>query len=420
MLRTLRHPETGEVLDRALVTVYPDARTFTGEPMVEISTHGGWLVPAAVLDAMLAAGARSALPGEFTRRAVVHGRIDLLQAEAIGDLVDARSTATRRTALRQLDGGLSERVLSLRDGIIGIEALIAYEIDFPEEDDGPVPAERVRASCVQTLDELDRLLATAEAGELIREGALVVLAGAPNAGKSSLFNALLGEARAIVTDVPGTTRDALEAVLDTTPWPIRLVDTAGLRASADVVERLGVEVSERYMGAADLILACADSVVELETTIRHIRRASSAPILAVRTKRDLVPSRDDPAGVAAGGAHQLETERAGDVATAVCVSAHTGSGLHELLEEIGGALSTTAEAPVGDIPLLTRARHRRAVSSARSELARFMAVRESCEVPPTVAAVHLRAATAALEELIGSVDVEDVLDRVFATFCIGK
>ena len=346
VLRTLRHPTTGEVLDRALVTAHPDDNTYTGEPVVELSTHGGWLVPAAVLDAVLAAGARTALPGEFTRRAVVHGRMDLLQAEAIGDLIDARSTATRRAALRQMDGGLSDRIQALRERIIGIEALIAYEIDFPEEDDGPVPPERVLTACVDALDDLERLLATAHAGELIREGALVVLAGAPNTGKSSLFNALLGEARAIVTDVPGTTRDALEVVLDTAPWPIRLVDTAGLRQTSDIVERLGVEVSERYLGAADLILACAETPAALEPTVERIGRASPAPVLGVLTKHDLVADRDDSPGDLVPGSYQIEP---------VSVSAHAGTGLSELLGEIGCVLSRVADShPAAEAPLLTR------------------------------------------------------------------
>ena len=244
-LARCRHPRTGERLDQAVVTVYAAPRSFTGEPMVELSTHGGHLVPATVLAALLAAGARQALPGEFTRRAVLNGKLDLLQAEAVADLVDARSHAMQRAAIEQLDGGLSRRILALRDALLDLEALIAYDIDFPEEDEGPVSRERVARAIADARAAIEALLATAPAGELVRDGALVVIAGEPNAGKSSLFNALLGESRAIVTELPGTTLDALEAVVDTGRWPLRLVDTAGLREAGDIVERLGIEVSER-------------------------------------------------------------------------------------------------------------------------------------------------------------------------------
>src|SRR5918911_1402783 len=228
------HSPGGERLDQAVVTRYAGPRSFTGEDVVEITCHGGSVVPTSVVAALLEAGAREALPGEFTRRAVLNGKLDLLQAEAVGDLVDARSGLAHRTALAQLDGGLSRRVLALRSALLDLEALIAYDIDFPEEDDGPVAAGRILGAADHALRRLDALLAGADAGELLREGALVVIAGPPNVGKSSLFNALLGTARAIVTPVPGTTRDALEAVVDAGGWPVRLVDTAGLREAGDV------------------------------------------------------------------------------------------------------------------------------------------------------------------------------------------
>jgi tRNA modification GTPase len=253
---------------------------------VELCTHGGAAVPAAVLAALVRAGAREARPGEFTQRAVLNGKLDLVQAEAVGDLVDARSGAMRRAALAQLDGGLSRRVAALRDELVGLEALLAYDVDFPEEDDGPVPRGRVLAAAAALVAALDRLLATAPAGEAVREGATVVIAGPPNAGKSALFNALLGRARALVTSVPGTTRDAIEAVVDAGRWPLRLVDTAGLRETDDVVERLGIEVSERYLAEAELVLACGATDGELAHAVARVRALTAAPVLAVRTKAD--------------------------------------------------------------------------------------------------------------------------------------
>ena len=239
---------------------------------------------------------RHAGPGEFTRRALFNGKLDLLQAEAIGDLIDARSQPGRRAAIDQLDGGLSRRVTALRDALVTLEALIAYDIDFPEEDDGPVPRDRVLRAADDTVAQLEALLATARAGELVREGAVVVIAGAPNAGKSSLFNALLGRRRAIVTDVPGTTRDALEAVLDAGRWPLRLVDTAGLRDTDDAVERLGVQVSADYLGEADVVLACGDSAPAIAHVVHVVTPMTRGAVIRVRTKADLETGREGPAG----------------------------------------------------------------------------------------------------------------------------
>jgi len=231
-------PDRERILDQALVTLFVSPDSFTGEDLIEISGHGGHYVPALVMEVLISCGARQALPGEFTRRAVLNGKLDITQAEAIGDLVDARSDLMHRTALSQLDGGLSRRIAALRSQLISVEALIAYDIDFPEEDDGPIPRERISAEVELLLIGLDALLATVPLGEMIREGAVVVVAGLPNVGKSSLFNALLGQSRAIVTDIPGTTRDAIESFLETERWPLRLVDTAGLRDATDTVERI--------------------------------------------------------------------------------------------------------------------------------------------------------------------------------------
>ena len=232
-LRSITKGEGGDLLDRALVTAFPRPDSYTGEDMVEISCHGGWLVPRLILDACLAMGARLAEPGEFTRRAVLHGKMDLVQAEAVLDLIEGRSKAQHDAALFQVERGLSRRIAELREQLVTVEAYLAHHIDFPEEDEGPVTVDRVVDAAAGLREALEQLLETAPEGELLREGAVTVLAGPPNSGKSSLYNALLGEERAIVTDVPGTTRDALESVISIGGFPFRLVDTAGLRDSDD-------------------------------------------------------------------------------------------------------------------------------------------------------------------------------------------
>jgi tRNA modification GTPase len=230
-----------------------------------------------------------------------------------------------------------------------------------------------------------------------------VIAGAPNVGKSSLFNALIGRSRAIVTEIPGTTRDAIEAVIDSGRWPLRLVDTAGLRATQDTIEQIGIEVSERYLAGAQVVLACSDTDDRIEETARSVAEKSAAPVVKVRTKIDLVSKSDQIPG-----------------ADVVRVSAETGAGLPDLLAAIDRALDKQHGSVAPDTPILTRARHRHALELARSELRQFERAWEEKKLPATVASVHLRSAVGALEELIGAVDVEDVFDRVFSSFCVGK
>lgn len=415
-LVTHARDRSGIVLDQAIVVRYDAPASFTGEHAFELTTHGGVVVPTTVVAAILEHGARLALPGEFTRRAVLNGKLDILQAEATADLIAAGSRGAQRVALQQLDGGLSRRIAALREDVIGIEALIAYDIDFPEEDDGPISRERI----LHALDALEAgvraLLATARGGELVRDGALVVLAGAPNVGKSSLFNALLGRARAIVTPVPGTTRDALEAVVEAEPWPIRLVDTAGLRHTDDPVERLGIEMSESYLARADIVLCCGDTAGALRAAACAVRAAAAAsgnaaPIVLARTKSDL--------GETPAAAWQSITGELG-AAEYIGVSAETGAGVQQLLELLGDVLARDVGGLDLDAPVLTQARHLRAVDVALQELAAFRRAWTEESLPATIAAVHLHAAAASLHDLIGGIDPEQLLDEVFRRFCVGK
>jgi tRNA modification GTPase len=376
-------------VDDCLAACFPGPHSYTGDDLVEISTHGGFVVPAAALAALVAAGARPAEAGEFTRRAVLNGKMDLLQAEATADLIDAGSPAQRRRALHQLERGLSDRLAGLRAEILELEALIAYDIDFPEEDEGPVSPERVRAAWEVVRGRVSNLLQTAPEGERLREGALLVIAGPPNAGKSSLFNALLGSERAIVTEIPGTTRDAIEAHAVIEGFPFRLVDTAGLRDADERIEKLGIEVSKKYLAAADLVLYCE----ERDDPARDAFLARlNAPVVVVRTKADL------------GGAG---------------VSVVTGAGLADLRRRLAEVAFGQLLA-LGDVePVVTRARHRAALERALAELDAFWAARTG-GVDAAASATYLRGAVTALDDLIGAVTPEDVLDRVFAAFCVGK
>lgn len=401
-LAAVHDAPSGAVLDQAIVVLFAAPDSFTGEDTVELTLHGGPAISRAVLAALVRAGARLAEPGEFTRRALLNGRVDLLQAEAIGDLAEARTDAMRKLAIRQLDGGLTRRLSQLRERVIAVEALLAYEIDFPEEDDGPLDADRLLLACYELDEALRTLLATRPSAMIARDGATVVLAGAPNAGKSALFNALLGTARALVTEVPGTTRDAIEELLEFQGWPIRIVDTAGLRDAADTVEQLGIEMSTRYLARADLVLGCAEHATEFDALAAVIANWTNAPMVRVITKSD-VGEADVPPSV-----------------DAVVTSAITGEGLEPLLERIVVTLERAHRQMDGDDPVLTRVRHVEGLERARSELRAFVDAWQGEAIPAAVAAVHLRAVIHELDELIGAVTVEDVLARVFSTFCVGK
>jgi len=383
----------GRVIDRGLYTVFPAPASATGEDVVELSCHGGHVVPAQLVAALESAGARPAHPGEFTRRALLNGKLDLLQAEAVEDLIDAEAPAQAGAALRQLEGGLSGRIAALRRSLVELLAMLTYEVDFPGEDDGPIPRERLESKRAEVAGSIARLLATAPLADRVRSGALVVLTGPPNAGKSSLFNALLGSDRALVTEVPGTTRDAIEASAAFLGWPIRLVDTAGLAETSDRIEALGQAMSRRYIESADLVVECDDGRLERSA---GGRLGGSAARLKVHTKADLP-------GEASG----------------LPVSALTGLGLDVLRQAIVAQLFTHGAALADMEPMLTRERHRTALSRAQETLA-AAAPQLASGGDAVLAAHHVQDAVRALDALVGAVDIEEVLDRVFATFCVGK
>ena len=280
-----------------------------------------------------------------------------------------------------------------------LEALVAYDIDFPEEDSGPVDPRHIEQKAEGVCAALQKLLDAAFEGERLKEGALAVIAGRPNVGKSSLFNALLGAERAIVTEIPGTTRDAIEAPAVCGGFPFRLVDTAGLRETRDLVEGLGVEVSWRYLRSADLVLFCAESGRPLRDEETTFLEEVDAPVVMVRTKSDLEAGPDTPDEIA--------------------VSASSGDGLRELREAMARRAFEGLSQGEGNARVLTRARHRVAVARASDEMASFVKAREE-GIEMVAAATHLRAAASALDDVIGAIVPDDVLDVVFRSFCIGK
>jgi tRNA modification GTPase len=405
-------PESGELLDQVLVTVFPGPGSYTGEDMVEVSSHGGWLSPVAILEAALKLGARRAEEGEFTRRAYLNGKLDLLQAEAVLDLIEGKSRALHGAALHQLERGLSRRIGALREGLVELEVLLVHHLDFPEEDEPPVPVEEIATKARGLGAVMEDLLRTAPEGELLREGAVTVLAGRPNSGKSSLFNAMVGEDRAIVTEIPGTTRDALEAVVSIGGFPFRLVDTAGLRETAERVELMGIEVARRYLKRADLILFCVEAGRPLDgEEVGFLQEVEGTPVVLVRTKVDEGEGREEV---------RSHVEERGEGARGeVEISVETGEGLGPLKEILPALVFGGLVRQGVEIPVLTRSRHVRGVQEALKEVRAF---REALEagLPAEVAATHLRPAETALEELLGVIPREEILDRLFREFCIGK
>jgi len=381
----------GEPLDEGLALFFPAPHSYTGEDVLELQGHGGPVVIGALLAACLDAGARLAEPGEFTRRAFLEGRLDLAQAEAVADLIDAASREAARSALRSLSGEFSTAITALQQKLIELRALTEAQLDFPEEevdaahrDESAERLSRVRAA-------LAEVLVRSRQGSLLRSGLHVVLVGRPNVGKSSLLNRLAGEERAIVTSVPGTTRDALREPINIEGLPLVLVDTAGLRAAADELERLGIARTQRELETADLILAVHEA---------GGRDDAAAPLpqgvarIDVYNKIDLLPAFRAPSG-------------------ALAVSAKTGAGLAELRRAIVRAAGWAA---TGESVFLARERHLRALSAAAHHLERAAEELERWEL----FAEELRLAHGELGRITGEFTSDDLLGEIFSRFCIGK
>lgn len=397
----------GKRLDECLAAFMPGPGSYTAEDVVEFQSHGGPVVVRAVLEAILSCGARPASAGEFTYRAFVNGRLDLTQAEAVAEMIAAPTRAGMTLAQAKLSGALGEKIAALRAQLEELRAQLCVAVDFPEEEIECLEPHEFLTGVQQVSAAVTDMLSNFERDRCWREGALTVLAGQVNAGKSSLMNALLGRERAIVTDIPGTTRDYLEEAVNLDGLPVRLVDTAGIRETEDAVERAGLERSRDMTDQADLVLLVVDRTRELAAEDKDVAtRSGAANVLVVLNKEDIGDSAAHEEWFAAGG---FET---------VSISAKTGRGLDRLCERIRERIvGHSGEPDAGEV--VPNLRQSQALTQALEELD-ALAVDIEASVPYDLLGVRLEAACTILGEITGEIAPADVLDSIFSTFCIGK
>lgn len=395
------HDGDGRLIDEGLLLYFPAPHSFTGEDVIELHGHGGPVVMQLLLDRAQSLGARLAEPGEFTRRAFLNNKLDLAQAEAVADLIEASTIAAARSAVRSLSGAFSEAIAKVRDQLIDLRMLVEATLDFPEEEIDFLAAaramERMEAIATSLTDVLDR----AEQGALLRQGLHVVLVGQPNVGKSSLLNQLAGHERAIVTDIAGTTRDALKETIQLAGIPLHIIDTAGLRDTGDTVERIGIERTWKEIDDADVIIRLVDARTGStpEDVAIDARLPTGVARITVENKCDL-----------AGLATQLSEN---ETSTRIRLSAKTGDGIALLRDHL---LKLAGWHPHGEDVFLARKRHLTALQRALSHVRDAMARSDALELM----AEELRQAHDALGEITGEFTADDLLGEIFSRFCIGK
>ena len=401
-------PEAGERVDEVLVTVMRAPRTFTREDVVEISCHGGMIPVQKTLEILLDHGARLAEPGEFTKWAFLNGRIDLSQAEAVMDLIRAKTDRAAKVALSQHDGKLSRMIQRLRSEILETLAHLAVNVDYPEYDAEEMTAGFLRERCVYISGEIERLLQTARQGKIYREGIKTAIVGRPNVGKSSLMNALTHENKAIVTDIPGTTRDVIEEFVNVRGIPLKLLDTAGIRETEDVVERIGVERSRQALKQADLVLLLlnyAEPLTPLDRELLSLVKEHSSIIIVNKTD---LPRQID----------MDEVKRlAGDIPV-ISASVKEDRGMEDLEEAIT-RLFQLGKVELADATYVSNSRH---IHLLRRALASVKDVVEGIDsgVPLDMVEIDLKNAWESLGEVIGDSVSEDLIDQIFSQFCLGK
>ncbi|WP_457567688.1 tRNA uridine-5-carboxymethylaminomethyl(34) synthesis GTPase MnmE [Desulfurobacterium sp.] len=399
--------ENGEEIDEVLAVYMKGPRTFTGEDVVEIHSHGGIYVVRKILKRVLAEGARLAEPGEFTKRAFINGRIDLIQAEAINEIINAESELSLKVAVNHLRGKLSERIEAVRDRLFHLKALIEAAVDFPEEEVEIIETGRVKQIVKEAAEEIKKLIETYEDGRIIREGIKIAIAGRPNVGKSSLLNALLKEERAIVTDIPGTTRDIIEETITLKGIPVRLIDTAGIREAQDAVEKIGITKTMEKLKEADVILFVIDGhagFTEEDRKIYNLIR-NNTNLIVVINKRD----------------RGLKVTCRNFTEKCVEISAKTGEGVEKLSDIIMKTLLLEPETLFKEAEtMITSERHRNLLEKALKNLQRVQESIERGVESPEFLAIDIDEALDALGEIVGKKGIEEMLDIIFSTFCIGK
>ena len=398
-------PKDGQSIDEVLLTIMRKPRSYTGEDVVEVHCHGGNFLVRQILSLILTRGARQAEPGEFTKRAFLNGRVDLAQAEAVLDLIRARTPKGAQLALNQASGELSEHVAELRQELLDILVQVEAAIDFPEEEIELLQRQRLIEKITALVESITTISRTYEWGRLFREGAKVCICGRPNVGKSSLLNSLLGTDRVIVTPIPGTTRDVIEESLTLDGLPIVIWDTAGIRESQDPVERLGVELSRQHLDKADAIVLVIDGSVALTAEDEALLQITGAKkgVIALN-KSDLPPAMD------------LQSLTHSPTTRVVTTSAKTGTGIAALKNNLRELILGCAIEPAITI---TNLRHRSELVRSADGLTRAIDTLTN-GIAPEFAAIDLNDAREALEEIIGIVSNDDILERIFKDFCIGK
>ncbi len=395
--------EKGEVLDEGVLVYYKAPHSYTGEDMVEISLHGNPLILKKAVELFLKAGCRLAQPGEFTKRAFLSGKLDLTQAEAVAELISAKTDLARKVALRQLQGELSKYIRPLRESLLELCAYVEADIEFSEEDIPTLSKEQVIELVSKVIEGIDKLLKTAKTGKLIREGIKLAIVGKPNVGKSSLFNALLKEDRAIVTDIEGTTRDFIEESFNLRGIPVRLIDTAGIRQTSDPVEKIGVQRSLKKIEEADVILFVVDASSSLtEEDLRIYETVKNRDLIVVLNKIDL------------GEVVPLEIFKGHSI---IKVSALTGTGLQNLEEEILKKAGAIAQEGLN---IYVSLRHEELLRKSKEVLESFLERYREEDISPEIAMLDIREASDYLGEIVGEVTTEDILGNIFSRFCIGK
>ena len=397
-----------DVIDEVLLGIMHAPKTYTGEDIVEFNCHGGIVTLTAVLDLIVKSGARVAEPGEFTKRAFLNGRLDLAQAEAVAELIAAKTDLSRKIAIEALAGKLSDIVNSLSDRLADLLAEVEASIDFPEEDLDFMKAETQLEAGRTIQHDLTTLLDTTTEGRIITEGVNVAILGKPNVGKSSLLNALVGTTRAIVTDIPGTTRDTIEETVNVNGIPLKLIDTAGIRQTDDIVEKQGVERSKAVLDRAELLLLMFDASQPLNNAdLELLQIAQSAKTILILNKVDLPVVT--PATILLGHCPKKQV-----IETVIPESKGLDVLKSTICEELLGG-----ELVVGESPIVTNARHQEALRRANEGLNYAI---ESLEkgMPPDLVAVDLRISLDGLGDIVGKTTTEDILDRIFSQFCVGK